>query len=559
MPAKRRSRSEIARIARDALGFPSLRPGQEEAIESVLAGRDTLVVMSTGSGKSAIYQIAGLMMPGPTVVVSPLIALQRDQVAAIEEAGAADAAGVNSAVPEAQRRDALEDLEEGDLEYVFVAPEQLANPEVLGSLRQSQPSLLVVDEAHCISEWGHDFRPDYLRLGAMVEELGRPAVLALTATASPPIRREIVDRLRLRDPHTVVRGFDRPNIWLGVRSFTDEEGKTDALIEEVAAADPPGIVYAATRAATEELAGRLRERGVDAQPYHAGLRDSERHRIQEEFTEGTRGVVVATTAFGMGIDKPDVRFVFHHAIPDSVDSLYQEIGRCGRDGGPARALLFHRAQDLGLRRFFGATGNLDAETIAGVAHAINASGGPVAVADLAARLGLSETKVAVTVNRLEQSGAARTLANGTVARAGRADRLDRAIAEATEAEDQRRSFERSRLEMVRSYAEHEGCRRAFVLTYFGEPHEGACGNCDNCDAGHGVVAAEPAPFAIGAPVHHATWGTGTVQRYDGDTIMVLFDSVGYRQLGVELVLERGLLAPAERQGRERVSPPGARA
>ena len=220
--------------------YESLRPGQREAIEAVLAGRDTLVVMSTGSGKSAIYQIAGLLMPGATVVVSPLIALQREQVEDLRARAAGGAAQLNSTVRAAERDAALAELAEDALEFVFLAPEQLANPDVLDELAVAQPSLLVVDEAHCISEWGHDFRPEYLRLGAAAEALGRPTIVALTATAAPPVREEIVERLGLRDPEVLVRGFDRPNIRLSVRRFHDDEHKQRALREHVAAAPPAG-------------------------------------------------------------------------------------------------------------------------------------------------------------------------------------------------------------------------------------------------------------------------------------------------------------------------------
>src|SRR5919202_2416761 len=210
------AQERIERVAREAFGFERLRPGQLEAIEAVLGGRDALVVMSTGSGKSAIYQIAGLLTPGATVVVSPLIALQRDQVEDLAERAAGGAAQLNSQIPASQRERALAELAEDALEFLFLAPEQLANREVLDELAVSHPSLLVVDEAHCISEWGHDFRPDYLRLGAAAEALGRPTILALTATAAPPVRDEIVERLGLRDPAIIVRGFDRPNIRLAV-------------------------------------------------------------------------------------------------------------------------------------------------------------------------------------------------------------------------------------------------------------------------------------------------------------------------------------------------------
>src|SRR4051794_4922205 len=261
----------IELVARQTFGFEALRPGQREAIESVLEGRDTLVVMSTGSGKSAIYEIAGLLKPGVTVVISPLIALQRDRIEAIEERVPGEAAGVNSHVAEGEKREAMEDFADGALEYLFLAPEQLANEEVLNQVREAGPSLIVVDEAHCISEWGHDFRPDYLRLGAFIAEMGHPTVLALTATASPPVREEIVDRLNMHEPLVIVRGFDRPNIWLGVERFYEELHKRRALIEQTESAGKPGLVYAATRKSAEELAEAL---GGTA--YHAGLSGKKR-------------------------------------------------------------------------------------------------------------------------------------------------------------------------------------------------------------------------------------------------------------------------------------------
>jgi ATP-dependent DNA helicase RecQ len=538
----------IERVAREAFGFEALRPGQREAIEAVLAGRDTIAVMSTGSGKSAIYQIAGLLSPGATVVVSPLIALQRDQVEDLAERAAGGAAQLNSQISTSERERALAELAEDALEFLFLAPEQLANPEVLAELAVAEPSLLVVDEAHCISEWGHDFRRDYLRLGAAAEALGRPTILALTATAAPPVRDEIVERLAMRDPAVIIRGFDRPNISLSVERFHGEGGeerKLRALAERIAGAEPPGIVYVATRRQAEELAQALCGGGLRAAAYHAGMKGRERDEVQERFMDSEVDVVCATTAFGMGIDKADVRWVFHSEISESLDAYYQEIGRAGRDGAPADAVLFYRSEDLGLRRFFSGTGHVEVDEIAQVLSAVQDHDGPVEPADLQEETELSQTKLTTAVSRLEEAGALEVLPTGEVAASEGAPAPREAVGAAAEAEEKRRSFERSRVDMMRGYAETDGCRRAFVLAYFGEPFEPPCGACDNClDGRTEDPTPDDAPFEIGSRVAHGQWGEGVVQRYDDDAVVVLFDEVGYKTLALEVIAERSLLEPA---------------
>ena len=543
----RQANDRIERVAREALGFESLRPGQREAIESALAGRDTLAVMSTGSGKSAIYQVVGLLTPGATIIVSPLIALQRDQVEALRERATGGAAELNSSLGAGAREQALAELAEDALEFLFLAPEQLGNADVLAELAVARPSLVVVDEAHCVSEWGHDFRPDYLRLGAVIEALGRPTVLALTATAAPPVREEICARLGLRDPEVIVRGFDRCELRLEVEAFHGDEGgrrRDRALLEAVAETPGPGILYVATRKRAEALAEALTERGVRAAHYHGGMAAKPRHAVQEAFMDDGVDVVVATTAFGMGVDKPNVRWVFHAEPADSLDAYYQEVGRAGRDREPAVARLFYRAEDVGLRRFFAGTGQIGLDELEQVVDAVEAAGGPVDPRALLDATALSQSKLTTALSRLEDAGAVEVLTDGEVVHAEHAPPREEAVTAAAEAEEQRRTFDRSRVEMMRAYAEADGCRRALVLSYFGEPFDPPCGNCDNCDDGRAAEAPSAEPFAVGTRVVHDSFGAGVLQRYDGDSLVVLFDDVGYKSLALGPVIERRLLRPA---------------
>ena len=332
------------------LGFEAFRPGQREAVEAALAGRDSLIVMPTGGGKSLCYQLPGLASEDLTIVVSPLIALMNDQWSRLTGAGH-PVAMVTSAMGEAEVRRALEQVRGGEARIVYCSPERFGSTVFLAALERRRIDLLAVDEAHCVSEWGHDFRPDYLRLPQIAERLGRPTVMACTATATKAVAAEIAARFEMRDPLQVRSGFDRPNISFDVVRLEGKGsmGRRMALLA-AGLADPanrPAIVYCGTRKSADEIAAELGASGLPALAYHAGMEAAERTAAQRRFMGGEVDVVVATNAFGMGVDKADVRSVWHIAIPTSLEAYYQEAGRGGRDGRPAMAVLLAMRADLG--------------------------------------------------------------------------------------------------------------------------------------------------------------------------------------------------------------------
>ncbi|GAA3555809.1 RecQ family ATP-dependent DNA helicase [Microlunatus spumicola] len=552
---------DVDALARTVFGYPSLRREQRLALDPVVQGRDTLAVLATGSGKSAVYQLAGLVLSGLTVVVSPLVALQRDQLRGLAGRVRPDgrpvrAAQLNAAIHVDEARAARAAVATGELDFLLLGPEQLDRPATRELLTATaRPcTLLVVDEAHLISEWGLDFRPDYLQLADARVALGSPPVLALTATASPPVQTEITRRLAMTDPAVVVAGFDRPNISLAVHpvrggSDADHERADDTVVETVLAGPTPALVYAATRRHCEELATRLGQLVLRAAPYHAGLPAAERSATQDAFLGGDLDVVVATSAFGLGIDKPDVRSVVHASPPGSLDEYYQEVGRAGRDGGPARAVLVFNPSDLRLPRLFASAARVRDVDVAAVMAVLTRAGGPVPLEELGRAAGLGARSTEKAVDRIAEAGGA-TLHDGVVTPTPDAPPTT-TVRRTHDAEQAREAVAESRIDAVRHYAETTLCRRAELLGYFGETYPPPCGSCDNDhrppplvfrEPAHGAPRSVPDPRGVqpGTRVQHNLWGEGLVLSADPHELFVVFDSVGYRHL-TPATLGNGLL------------------
>ena len=466
-------------LLREVFGYAEFRPGQAEVIASVLAGRDTLAVLPTGGGKSVCYQLPALLLDGLAIVVSPLLALMKDQVDALARNGVA-AAAINSTVPREAQTAILRDAAEGALRLLYVAPERFQDGRFTAALRGVRVSLLAIDEAHCISQWGHDFRPSYRDLGGVRARLGDPPIVALTATADPKVREDIAARLGLRDADMRVAGFDRPNLRFHAVRAKSQKEKLERVAEllEALGGEASAIVYCATRKRVESLTEALQRRRVRCARYHAGMAEDDRARIQNAFARDSLRVIVATNAFGLGIDKPDVRLVVHHDLPESIEAYYQEAGRAGRDGDPAECVLLFAPRDRGLREFFIELSHPPPAIVLEVYRALVRHGGERALIDDLLDAEEETPGVNAAVQALVDSGLVER--RGRFARALRPDGEDAIDLAGLEAH---RAHATGNLDAMQAYAESATCLRARLLGYFGERAPArSCGACGPCMA-----------------------------------------------------------------------------